>query len=240
MVSRLWTTQEMASWQEMYSLPARLEHTSSDVTRTPIKKSGMMNIVDTIHHQAPNASVRTKMGSSASPHVHRTWGIMRSWWPQDLEHSKRFVPSQISHWAAECTRPEKDSTRSEQHSWSTRQRVNVRTSSGRHVMPYAANFTDLSSTTWISWCLDSGIWIGQHNNRIHSIAWSQKQYFLPIRPSKTHTHQSCPRVTFLGPDPTRPGEMLTRPDPRLPTKSLTRPDPTRGPTLPPYVHSLIE
>ena len=41
-------------------------------------------------------------------------------------------------------------------------------------------------------------------------------------------------------DPTRPGEKLTRPDPRLPTKSLTRPDPTRGPTLPPYVHSLIE
>ena len=25
--------------------------------------------------------------------------------------------------------------------------------------------------------------------------------------------QSCPRVTFLGPDPTRPGETLTRPDP---------------------------
>ena len=33
--------------------------------------------------------------------------------------------------------------------------------------------------------------------------------------------QSCPRVTFLGPDPTRPVETLTRPDPRLPTKSLT-------------------
>ena len=49
--------------------------------------------------------------------------------------------------------------------------------------------------------------------------------------------QSCPRVTFLGPDPTRPAETLTRPDPtrRLPTKSLTRPDPTRGPTLPQYV-----
>ena len=25
--------------------------------------------------------------------------------------------------------------------------------------------------------------------------------------------QSCPRVTFLEPDPTRPGETLTRPDP---------------------------
>ena len=37
-----------------------------------------------------------------------------------------------------------------------------------------------------------------------------------------------------------PGETLTRPDPRLPSKSLTRPDPTRGPTLPPYVLSLIE
>ena len=36
---------------------------------------------------------------------------------------------------------------------------------------------------------------------------------------------NCPRVTFLGPYPTRPdpGETLTRPDPRLPTKSPTRP-----------------
>ena len=25
--------------------------------------------------------------------------------------------------------------------------------------------------------------------------------------------QSCPRITFLGPDPTRPAETLTRPDP---------------------------
>ena len=42
------------------------------------------------------------------------------------------------------------------------------------------------------------------------------------------------------PDPTRRNVDPTRPDPRLPTKSLTRPDPTRGPTLPPNVHSLIE
>ena len=49
--------------------------------------------------------------------------------------------------------------------------------------------------------------------------------------------QSCPRVTFLGPDPTRRNLDPTRPDPRLQTKSLTRPDPTRGPTLPPYVWS---
>ena len=47
--------------------------------------------------------------------------------------------------------------------------------------------------------------------------------------------QSCPRVIFLGPDPTRPGETSTRPDPRLLTKILTRPDPTRGPTLTLYV-----
>ena len=37
----------------------------------------------------------------------------------------------------------------------------------------------------------------------------------------------CPRVTFLGPDPTRRNVDPTRPDPRLPTKSLTRPDPRR-------------
>ena len=36
-------------------------------------------------------------------------------------------------------------------------------------------------------------------------------------------YQSCPRVTFLGPDQTR------RSDPRLPTKSLTRPDPRPDP-----------
>ena len=47
---------------------------------------------------------------------------------------------------------------------------------------------------------------------------------------ETNIYHSCPRVTFLGPDPTRPdptrpGKTLTRPDPRLPTKSLTRPDP---------------
>ena len=46
-----------------------------------------------------------------------------------------------------------------------------------------------------------------------------------------HLSQSCPRVTFLRPDPTRPGETLTRPDPRMPIKSLTRP----GPPPPPYV-----
>ena len=40
--------------------------------------------------------------------------------------------------------------------------------------------------------------------------------------------QSCPRVTFLGPDPrrnvdpTRPGETLTRPG-----ETLTRPDPAK-------------
>ena len=33
--------------------------------------------------------------------------------------------------------------------------------------------------------------------------------------------QSCPRATFLGPDPAK-----RWPDPRLPTESLTRPDPT--------------
>ena len=51
--------------------------------------------------------------------------------------------------------------------------------------------------------------------------------------------QSCPRVTFLGPDPTRRNVDPTRPDPRLPTKSLTRPDLRLDPS-PPYVHSLIE
>ena len=56
----------------------------------------------------------------------------------------------------------------------------------------------------------------------------------PLKDSYGHwSDQSCPRVTFLGPDPTRPAETLTRPDPRLPTKSLTRPDPR--PTLPQYV-----
>ena len=53
-------------------------------------------------------------------------------------------------------------------------------------------------------------------------------------------NQSCPRVTFLGPDPTRPGETLTRPDPTRDCRQKVWPDPTRGPTLPPYVHSLIE
>ena len=51
--------------------------------------------------------------------------------------------------------------------------------------------------------------------------------FLIINP--THLCQSCPRVTFLGPDPIRPAGTLTRPDPRLPTKSLTRPDPRPDP-----------
>ena len=37
--------------------------------------------------------------------------------------------------------------------------------------------------------------------------------------------QSCPRVTFLGPDPTRRNVDPTRPDPRLPSIGLTRPDP---------------
>ena len=60
-----------------------------------------------------------------------------------------------------------------------------------------------------------------------------------LNPSHSSLLQSCPRVTFLGPDPTRPGETLTRPDPQLLTKSLTRPDPTRGPTLPQYVQYLI-
>ena len=36
------------------------------------------------------------------------------------------------------------------------------------------------------------------------------------------TRQSCPRVTFLGPDPTRQNVDPTRPYPRLLTKSLTR------------------
>ena len=42
--------------------------------------------------------------------------------------------------------------------------------------------------------------------------------------------QSCPRVTFLGPDPTRRNVDPTRPDPRSLTKSLTRPDPRPDPT----------
>ena len=50
--------------------------------------------------------------------------------------------------------------------------------------------------------------------------------------------QSCPRVTFLGPDPTRRNVDPTRPDPRLPTKSLTRPDPRPDPS--PYVKFLME
>ena len=48
------------------------------------------------------------------------------------------------------------------------------------------------------------------------------------------------RVTFLWPDPTRPGETLTRPDPRLPTKSLTRPDPRLEPSPIWYVNFLFE
>ena len=52
--------------------------------------------------------------------------------------------------------------------------------------------------------------------------------------------QSCPRVTFLGPDPTRPSETLTRPDPTHDCRQKVWPDSTRGPTLPPHVHSLIE
>ena len=55
----------------------------------------------------------------------------------------------------------------------------------------------------------------------------------------------CPRSTkvvhgslFL--DPTRPGETLTWPAIANKKSGPTRPDPTRGPSLPPYVHSLIE
>ena len=40
-------------------------------------------------------------------------------------------------------------------------------------------------------------------------------------------YQSCPRVTFLGPDPTRPGETLTRPDPTRPAMADKKSDPTR-------------
>ena len=43
-----------------------------------------------------------------------------------------------------------------------------------------------------------------------------------------YVNQSCPWITFLDVDPTRPY-------PRLLTKRLTRPDATRGPILPPYV-----
>ena len=48
-------------------------------------------------------------------------------------------------------------------------------------------------------------------------------------------HQSCPRGHFswTRPDPTRPAIADKKSDP-------TRPDSTRGPSLPPYVHSLIE
>ena len=51
--------------------------------------------------------------------------------------------------------------------------------------------------------------------------------------------QSCPRVTFLGPDPTQPGKTLTRPDPQLPTKRLTRPDPRPDPSPICIVFNLI-
>ena len=42
--------------------------------------------------------------------------------------------------------------------------------------------------------------------------------------------QSCPRVTFHGPDPTRQNVDPTLPDPRLLTKSLTQPDPRPDPS----------
>ena len=47
-------------------------------------------------------------------------------------------------------------------------------------------------------------------------------------------NQSCPRVTFLGPDPTRPAETLTRPDPTRDCRQKsdpTRPDPLPDPSL---------
>ena len=39
--------------------------------------------------------------------------------------------------------------------------------------------------------------------------------------------QSCPRVTFLGPDPTWPGKTWTRPDPTRDCRQKVWPDPTR-------------
>ena len=51
--------------------------------------------------------------------------------------------------------------------------------------------------------------------------------------------QSCPRVTFLGRDPTRRNVDPTRPDPRLLTKSLTRPEPATIPSPICIVFNLI-
>ena len=51
-------------------------------------------------------------------------------------------------------------------------------------------------------------------------------------------YQSCPRVTFLGPDPTRPGETLTRPDPTRDCRQKVWPDPTR-PAARPSTHMCI-
>ena len=44
--------------------------------------------------------------------------------------------------------------------------------------------------------------------------------------------QSCPRVTFLGPDPTRRDPAKSWPDPTHDCRQKVWPDPTRGPTHP--------
>ena len=49
------------------------------------------------------------------------------------------------------------------------------------------------------------------------------------------SNQSYPRFTYLGPDPTRRDV-----DPTRPAIADNKSDPTRGLTLPPCVHSLIE
>ena len=52
-------------------------------------------------------------------------------------------------------------------------------------------------------------------------------------------YQSCPRVTFLGPDPTRPAETLIRPDPTRDCRQKVWPDPTRPAARPfPNMYSL--
>ena len=97
-----------------------------------------------------------------------------------------------------------------------------------------------------------------HNNCLfisHSILWNvwhsilsmfqfSCQYILQLWTFLSlYIHQSCPRVTFLGPDPTKRWpvssgwvqEKPTRTDPTRDCWQKVWPDPTRGPTLPLFV-----
>ena len=60
-----------------------------------------------------------------------------------------------------------------------------------------------------------------------SIVHKAYDYLSPFEILRVHMAQSCPRVTFLGPDPTRPVETLTRPDPTRDCRQKVWPNPTR-------------